>query len=132
DALAVRPWALLFGLVLMIVGYLMALLGLVFAGCAVVGMAYGTFWSLMAAICAELYGRSHLAATYTLIQIAQVTGSFLLASLLFGRLYDAESFFDGSLCVLRLLLHQLHRQRRLSSGRLPCNAMDDQTHQRFL
>ncbi|KAF4672898.1 hypothetical protein FOL47_011249 [Perkinsus chesapeaki] len=113
DSLVVRPWALLFGLV--------------FAGCAIVGMAYGkllnqstllvellalrcpassgalpsgrsagTFWSLMAAICAELYGRSHLAATYALTQVAQVTGSFLLASLTFGRLYDRESTFDGN------------------------------------
>lgn len=43
DALVVRPWALMFGLVLMIVGYAMALLGLVLAGCAVVGMAYGKY-----------------------------------------------------------------------------------------
>jgi MFS family permease len=57
----------------------------------VAGLAFGAHWSLVSAIVSDLYGLSSFASNYTTLQLAPALGSYCLATLLAGFLYDREA-----------------------------------------
>ncbi|KAK9818151.1 hypothetical protein WJX72_007867 [[Myrmecia] bisecta] len=52
------------------------------------GFAYGGHWSLMPALASEVFGLTHFATNYCLLQMATSIGSYTLATKLAGYLYQ--------------------------------------------
>ncbi|GBF87528.1 MFS general substrate transporter [Raphidocelis subcapitata] len=59
------------------------------------GLLFGSHWSLVPAICSDLFGLAHFGSNYTALQFAPAMGSYLLATRLTGALYDAAAAAHG-------------------------------------
>lgn len=55
------------------------------------GLTFGAHWSLASAIVSDLWGLRNFASNYTALQMAPAMGSYVLATLLVGWLYDREA-----------------------------------------
>lgn len=60
------------------------------------GLCFGSHWSLMPAVCSDLFGLSHFGSNYTTLQFAPAIGSYLMATLLTGRMYDRAASAHGT------------------------------------
>lgn len=53
------------------------------------GVAFGGQWAVIPSVVADLFGITHFASTYAVIQIAPAAGNFLLGTMLVGTVYEA-------------------------------------------
>jgi len=58
---------------------------------AVAGLSFGSLWSFAPVVVGELFGERHAGAIYGCLGTSPAVGSFLLNTLVAGRVYDAHS-----------------------------------------
>ncbi|MCO5575557.1 hypothetical protein L7F22_029359 [Adiantum nelumboides] len=64
-----------------------------FIGSAVVGLAYGSYWTLAPTIIAEVFGLRQVATLYKLLGLGPTICSYVLSAKVMGYLYDKESLY---------------------------------------
>ncbi|KAL1531780.1 protein NUCLEAR FUSION DEFECTIVE 4-like [Salvia divinorum] len=97
-----RPLFMIFTLATMSIGYAMIAFGFpgaLYAGSVLVGVCYGSQWSLMPTIASELFGKEHLGTIFNTITSAGPIGSYILSIWVVGFLYDKEVIGDGNTCI---------------------------------
>ncbi|KMZ65092.1 Nodulin-like / Major Facilitator Superfamily protein [Zostera marina] len=62
--------------------------GALYLGSVVVGICYGSQWSLMPTITSELFGMAHLGTIFNTISVASPLGSYVLSVKVTGYLFD--------------------------------------------
>ncbi|XP_020587606.1 protein NUCLEAR FUSION DEFECTIVE 4-like [Phalaenopsis equestris] len=65
--------------------------GALYLGYVVVGVCYGSQWSLMPTISSEIFGLRHFGTIFNAIAIASPCGSYVLSVRVVGYIYDMES-----------------------------------------
>ncbi|KAJ0441109.1 putative major facilitator superfamily domain, MFS transporter superfamily [Helianthus annuus] len=87
----------------MVVGYLIiALSGNLYIGSVIVGVCFGSQWSLMPIITLEIFGVKHTGTIFNSIGAAIPIGSYIFSVQVIGKIYDKEAQATGGLC------HGLH------------------------
>lgn len=97
-----RPFFMIITLATMSIGYAMIAFGFpgaLYAGSVLVGVCYGSQWSLMPTIASELFGSEHLGTIFNTITSAGPIGSYILSIWVVGYLYDKEVAGDGNTCI---------------------------------
>lgn len=64
-----------------------------FIGSAIVGLAYGSYWTLAPTIIAEVFGLRQVATLYKFLGLGPTIASYLLSAKVMGYLYDKESLY---------------------------------------
>ncbi|CAI9112383.1 OLC1v1012830C1 [Oldenlandia corymbosa var. corymbosa] len=74
--------------------------GNLYIGSVIVGVCYGSQWSLMPTITSEIFGLRHMGTIFNTIAVASPIGSYILSVRVIGYIYDkhASSGGDGNLC----------------------------------
>lgn len=70
--------------------------GNLYVGSVLVGICYGSQWSLMPTITSEIFGVQHMGTIFNTIAIASPLGSYILSVRVIGYIYDEESGVDKS------------------------------------
>lgn len=95
-----RPLFMVITLATMTIGHLVVASGFpgnLYAGSILVGICYGSQWSLMPTITSELFGVRHMGTIFNTIAIASPVGSYIFSVQVIGFFYDKEaSGVDGS------------------------------------
>ncbi|EHA8591916.1 putative protein NUCLEAR FUSION DEFECTIVE 4 [Cocos nucifera] len=74
--------------------------GALYGGSVLVGVCYGSQWSLMPTITSEIFGLRHFGTIFNAISIASPLGSYILSVRVVGYIYDMEaSTSDMSTCT---------------------------------
>ncbi|RWR77641.1 protein NUCLEAR FUSION DEFECTIVE 4 [Cinnamomum micranthum f. kanehirae] len=98
-----RPLFIAMALATMSVGHLVIASGLpgaLYAGSILVGVCYGTQWSLMPTITSEIFGLRHMGTIFNTIAVASPVGSYILSVRIVGYIYDIEaSSTDKTTCT---------------------------------
>ncbi|EYU24433.1 hypothetical protein ABFS82_04G162500 [Erythranthe guttata] len=72
--------------------------GNLYVGSVLVGICYGSQWSLMPTITSEIFGVLHMGTIFNTIAIASPLGSYLLSVRVIGYIYDKEGSGMGNSC----------------------------------
>ncbi|MCO5602082.1 hypothetical protein L7F22_056209 [Adiantum nelumboides] len=91
-----RPVCLLISQIAMFICCLLLSTGstlFLFIGSAVVGLAYGSYWTLAPTIIAEVFGLRQVATLYKLLGLGPTICSYVLSAKVMGYLYDKESLY---------------------------------------
>ncbi|XP_065006595.1 uncharacterized protein LOC135585707 isoform X2 [Musa acuminata AAA Group] len=94
-----RPLFISLTLAVMSVGHAVIATGLpgsLYVGSVLVGICYGSQWSLMPSITSELFGLQHFGTIFNTIAIASPFGSYILSVRVVGYIYDMESSTSSS------------------------------------
>ncbi|KAK1363361.1 protein NUCLEAR FUSION DEFECTIVE 4-like [Heracleum sosnowskyi] len=97
-----RPLLMALTLLIMSGGHSMIASGLpgaLYVGSVVVGVCYGSQWSLMPTIVSEIFGVVHLGTIFNTITIASPLGSYVLSVRVVGYIYDKEASIVGNSCT---------------------------------
>ncbi|KAL0924710.1 hypothetical protein M5K25_005562 [Dendrobium thyrsiflorum] len=89
-----RPLLMVITLASMSVGHAVIASGLpgaLYLGYVLIGVCYGSQWSLMPTISSEIFGLRHLGTIFNAIAIASPCGSYILSVRVVGYIYDKES-----------------------------------------
>ncbi|EXB42058.1 hypothetical protein L484_006404 [Morus notabilis] len=70
--------------------------GNLYLGSMLVGICYGSQWSLMPTITSEIFGVRHMGTIFNTIAIASPVGSYILSVRVIGYIYDKEA--SGNTC----------------------------------
>ncbi|KAI3761329.1 hypothetical protein L1987_51741 [Smallanthus sonchifolius] len=98
-----RPLFICFTQLAMIVGYLIiGYSGNLYIGSVIVGVCYGSQWSLMPTITSEIFGVKHMGTIFNTIAAANPIGSYIFSVQVIGSIYDREAQARGGSC------HGLH------------------------
>ncbi|KAI7736005.1 hypothetical protein M8C21_023867 [Ambrosia artemisiifolia] len=98
-----RPLFICLTQLAMVVGYLIiGLSGNLYIGSVIVGVCYGSQWSLMPTITSEIFGVKHMGTIFNTIAAANPIGSYILSVQVIGNIYDQEAKARGGSC------HGLH------------------------
>ncbi|KAK1259488.1 hypothetical protein QJS04_geneDACA021482 [Acorus gramineus] len=73
-----------------------ALPGALYIGSILVGICYGSQWSLMPTITSEIFGIRHMGTIFNTISIASPVGSYILSVWVVGYIYDKEASSRGT------------------------------------
>lgn len=68
------------------------------------GLSFGGVWSLLPAIASELFGLSHFASNYSLLQTSTALGGYVITGWLAGSLMDASETCRGNACFATAFL----------------------------
>ena len=93
-----RPLFMAIALLIMSIGHALissGLPGVLYVGSILVGVCYGSQWSLMPIITSEIFGLRHFGTLFNAIAIASPLGSYILSVRLVGYIYDMESAASG-------------------------------------
>lgn len=71
--------------------------GNLYVGSVLVGVCYGSQWSLMPTITSEIFGVKHMGTIFNTIAIASPIGSYILSVRIIGYIYDKNAF-RGNVC----------------------------------
>ncbi|KAJ4845390.1 hypothetical protein Tsubulata_051569 [Turnera subulata] len=96
-----RPVFIAITLVIMTIGHLVIASGIyksLYLGSILVIVSYGSQWSLMPTITAEIFGVQHMATIYNTIAIASPLGSYVFSVRVIGYIYDRVSNGEGNTC----------------------------------
>ncbi|XP_042499359.1 protein NUCLEAR FUSION DEFECTIVE 4-like [Macadamia integrifolia] len=96
-----RPLFMVITLASMSIGHAVIATGLpgaLYAGSVLVGVCYGSQWSLMPTITSEIFGVRHMGTIFNTISIASPVGSYILSVRVVGYIYDKEASDGGSTC----------------------------------
>ncbi|GFP79972.1 probable transporter mch1 [Phtheirospermum japonicum] len=97
-----RPLFIVITLAFMSIGHAMIAFGFsgaLYAGSVLVGVCYGSQWTLMPTIASELFGKVHLGTIFNTITIAGPIGSYVLSVKVVGYIYDKEVSEYGKTCT---------------------------------
>lgn len=72
--------------------------GNLYIGSVLVGICYGSQWSLMPTITCEIFGIQHMGTIFNTIAIASPLGSYVLSVKIIGYIYDREGSRTGRMC----------------------------------
>lgn len=89
-----RPLCLLITQIIMMLSCILLATGGVFflyVGSALIGMAYGAYWTLAPAVLSEIFGMKPFAILYKIIGICPTIGSYVLSAKILGVLYDKQA-----------------------------------------
>jgi MFS family permease len=89
-----RPLVLLGATLLMCLTHLLLSLGspaLLYPASVLGGVGYGALNALFPTILSEVFGLGHMGAVYTTLSITLALGSYVLATVLVGAVYDAHN-----------------------------------------
>ncbi|KAJ0680482.1 putative major facilitator superfamily, MFS transporter superfamily [Helianthus annuus] len=87
----------------MVVGYLsIGFSGNLYIGSVIVGVCYGSQWSLMPTITSEIFGVKHMGTIFNTIAVASPMGSYIFSVQVIGNIYDRKAQASGGPC------HGLH------------------------
>ncbi|KAL0335672.1 UNVERIFIED_CONTAM: hypothetical protein Scaly_1438600 [Sesamum calycinum] len=73
--------------------------GNLYVGSVLVGVCYGSQWSLMPTITSEIFGVQHMGTIFNTIAIASPLGSYILSVRVIGYIYDKEGSGVGNSCT---------------------------------
>ncbi|XP_010255962.1 PREDICTED: protein NUCLEAR FUSION DEFECTIVE 4-like [Nelumbo nucifera] len=96
-----RPSFMVITLATMSIGHIVIASGLpgaLYAGSILVGICYGSQWSLMPTISSEVFGVRHMGTIFNTISIASPLGSYILSVRVVGYIYDKEASDSGKTC----------------------------------
>ncbi|KAL4584005.1 hypothetical protein LXL04_008593 [Taraxacum kok-saghyz] len=94
-----RPLFISLTLAAMVVGHLIiALGGSLYFGSVIVGICYGSQWSLMPTITSEIFGVKHMGTIFNTIAAANPVGSYIFSVRVIGSIYDKEAKDGGGPC----------------------------------
>ncbi|KAL7606235.1 hypothetical protein Lser_V15G18309 [Lactuca serriola] len=92
-----RPMFISITLLAMVFGHLwIAFDGNLYFGTAIIGICYGSQWSLMPTITSEIFGVKHMGTIFNTIAAANPVGSYILSVRVLGSIYDKEAKGGGS------------------------------------
>lgn len=97
-----RPLFIVITLAAMSIGHSMIAFGFpgaLYVGSILVGVCYGSQWSLMPTIASEIFGKAHLGTIFNTITIAGPVGSYILSVRVVGYIYDKEASEHGGACI---------------------------------
>ncbi|KAJ8753503.1 hypothetical protein K2173_022744 [Erythroxylum novogranatense] len=97
-----RPLFMVITLVGMTLGHLVIASGLpgaLYAGSVLVGVCYGSQWSLMPTIASEIFGVQHMGTIFNSITIACPVGSYIFSVRVVGYIYDKQASEEGNKCI---------------------------------
>ncbi|PKA49360.1 hypothetical protein AXF42_Ash014262 [Apostasia shenzhenica] len=89
-----RPLFMAVMLASMGIGHVLIASGLpsvIYVGSIVIGVCYGSQWSLMPTISSEIFGLTHFGTIFNTITIAGPLGSYIVSVRVVGYIYDLES-----------------------------------------
>ncbi|KAL3846008.1 hypothetical protein ACJIZ3_003411 [Penstemon smallii] len=72
--------------------------GNLYVGSVIVGVCYGSQWSLMPTITSEIFGVQHMGTIFNTIAIASPLGSYIFSVRVIGYIYDKERSEMGNSC----------------------------------
>ncbi|KAL2462964.1 Nodulin-like/Major Facilitator Superfamily protein [Forsythia ovata] len=96
-----RPLFSTLTLAAMAAGHIIIALGFpgnLYVGSILVGVCYGSQWSLMPTITSEIFGVLHMGTIFNTIAVASPIGSYIFSVRLIGYIYDKEASGEGNLC----------------------------------
>ncbi|GFZ17511.1 nodulin-like [Actinidia rufa] len=96
-----RPLFMVLTLATMTAGHVVIAAGFpgnLYVGSVLVGICYGSQWSLMPTITSEIFGVLHMGTIFNAIAIASPVGSYIFSVLVIGYIYDKEASGEGNLC----------------------------------
>ncbi|GKV14154.1 hypothetical protein SLEP1_g25065 [Rubroshorea leprosula] len=96
-----RPIFMAITLGTMSIGHLIVASGFpgnLYIGSVLVGICYGSQWSLMPIISSELFGVRHFGTIFNTIAIASPVGSYIFSVRVIGYFYDKESSGEDNSC----------------------------------
>ncbi|KAK4427228.1 hypothetical protein Salat_1491700 [Sesamum alatum] len=97
-----RPLFMVITLATMAAGHVMIALGFrgnLYLALLLVGVCFGSQWSLMPTITSEIFGVQHMGTIYNTIAVANPLGSYILSVRVIGYIYDREERTEvGSSC----------------------------------
>lgn len=96
-----RPLFMVMTLAAMSIGHLVIASGVpgaLYAGSVLVGVCYGSQWSLMPTITSEIFGVQHMGTIFNAITIAGPVGSYIFSVRVIGFIYDKEASAAGNTC----------------------------------
>ncbi|CAH2059444.1 unnamed protein product [Thlaspi arvense] len=96
-----RPVFMAITLGLMAIGHIVmasGFLGSLYIGSLLVGLAYGSQWSLMPTITSEIFGILHMGTIFYTISIASPIGSYIFSVKVIGYFYDKVDSEDDHSC----------------------------------
>lgn len=97
-----RPLFVAMALAMMSVGHAVIASGLpraLYAGSILVGICYGSQWSLMPTITSEIFGIRHMGTIFNTIAVASPFGSYILSVRIVGYIYDIEASMTDKVCT---------------------------------
>uniref|UniRef100_A0A7N1A875 Nodulin-like protein n=1 Tax=Kalanchoe fedtschenkoi TaxID=63787 RepID=A0A7N1A875_KALFE len=97
-----RPSIMAITLATMSIGHLIIAFGFtgnLYVGSLLVGVCYGSQWSLMPTITSEIFGVGHMGTIFNTIAVASPLGSYILSVRVVGYIYDKEAAGKGKLCL---------------------------------
>lgn len=89
-----RPFFMILMLAIMAFGHVIIASGFpgnLYLGSVIVGVCYGSQWSLMPTITSEIFGVLHLGTIFNTIAIASPIGSYVMSVRIAGYIYDKEA-----------------------------------------
>ncbi|KAK1363362.1 protein NUCLEAR FUSION DEFECTIVE 4-like [Heracleum sosnowskyi] len=89
-----RPFFMILMLAIMAFGHVIIAFGFpgnLYLGSVIVGVCYGSQWSLMPTITSEIFGVLHLGTIFNTIAIASPIGSYVMSVRIAGYIYDKEA-----------------------------------------
>lgn len=96
-----RPFLMAFTLLIMTAGHIIIASGFsgnLYAGSVLVGVCYGSLWSLMPTITSEIFGVGHMGTIFNTIAIGSPVGSYILSVRVIGYIYDEEATGEDNSC----------------------------------
>ncbi|OWM90451.1 protein NUCLEAR FUSION DEFECTIVE 4-like [Punica granatum] len=72
--------------------------GNLYIGSTIIGVCYGSLWSLMPTITSEIFGVGHMGTIFNTIAIGSPVGSYILSVRVIGYIYDKEATGDDDSC----------------------------------
>ncbi|CAJ2634213.1 unnamed protein product [Trifolium pratense] len=97
-----RPLFMVITLMIMSIGHVVIAYGLpgaLYVGSILVGICYGSQWSLMPTITSEIFGVEHMGSIFNTISVASPVGSYIFSVRVVGYMYDKEAPEEGNICV---------------------------------
>ncbi|KAL9239547.1 hypothetical protein vseg_013857 [Gypsophila vaccaria] len=71
--------------------------GNLYIGTVLVGICYGSQWSLMPTVTSEIFGVLHMGTIFNTIAVASPVGTYVLSVWVIGHIYDQEAG-EGNVC----------------------------------
>ncbi|XP_058743037.1 protein NUCLEAR FUSION DEFECTIVE 4-like isoform X2 [Vicia villosa] len=97
-----RPFFMVITLMVMSIGHVVIAYGLpgaLYVGSILIGICYGSQWSLMPTIAFEIFGVRHMGSIFNTITMASPVGSYIFSVRVLGYMYDKEASEEGNICV---------------------------------
>lgn len=96
-----RPLLMAITLMIMSGGHIVIASGFsgnLYVGSILVGICYGSQWSLMPTITSEIFGLEHMGTIFNTIAIASPLGSYIFSVRVIGYIYDREAAGEHGSC----------------------------------